>query len=48
MDRENWTKAGTFQWDKNGDVKIFNFKYAPTARYIKLNVTEGVGDYRCV
>ena len=45
MDRENWTKAGTFQWDKNGDVKIFNFKDAPTARYIKLNVTEGVGDY---
>lgn len=45
MDRENWTKAGTFQWDKNGEVKIFNFKDAPTARYIKLNVTEGVGDY---
>lgn len=45
MDRENWTKAGTFQWDKNGEVKIFNFKDVPTARYIKLNVTEGVGDY---
>lgn len=26
-------------------MKIFNFKDAPTARYIKLNVTEGVGDY---
>lgn len=45
MDRENWTKAGTFQWDKNGDVKIFGFKDAPTARYIKLHVTESAGDY---
>lgn len=45
MDKENWTKAGTFQWDKNNEVKIFGFKDAPTARYIKLNITEGVGGY---
>lgn len=45
MDKENWTQAGTFQWDKNSDMKIFNFKDAPTARYVKLHVTEGVGDY---
>lgn len=45
MDKDNWVKAGTFQWDKNGEVKIFGFKDAPTARYIKLNVTEAVGDY---
>lgn len=45
MDKETWTKAGTFQWDKNNEVKIFGFKDAPTARYIKLNITEGVGGY---
>ena len=45
MDKENWTKAGTFQWDKDNEVKIFGFKDAPTARYIKLNITEGVGGY---
>lgn len=45
MDREHWTKAGSFQWDKNNEVKVFEFKDAPTVRYIKLNVTEGVGDY---
>ncbi len=45
MDRESWTKAGAFQWGKNGGVKIFRFKDAPAARYIKLIVTESVGDY---
>ena len=40
MDRENWTKAGTFQWDKNGDVKIFNFKDAPTARLSLIHISE--------
>lgn len=45
MDREHWKKAGSFQWAKNNEVKVFDFKETPTARYIKLNVTEGVGDY---
>lgn len=45
MDKANWTEAGSFDWQRNGDVKIFNFDNRPTARYIKLNLTEGVGNY---
>lgn len=45
MDKENWIKAGSFTWDKNNEVKVFTFKDAPTARYIKLNVTEAVGNF---
>lgn len=44
-DKENWTEAGPFEWQRNGDVKIFAFKQHPSARYIKLSVTEGVGNY---
>lgn len=45
MDRENWTEAGAFEWAKDKEVKIFEFKDAPTARFIKFSVTEGVGGY---
>lgn len=44
MDKSNWTEAGTFDW-KGGDVKTFEFGDKPTARYIKLAVTAGVGNY---
>ena len=45
MDKENWTEAGAFEWQRNGDVKVFTFTERPNARYIKLNVTAGVGNY---
>lgn len=45
MNKEQWTEAGTFEWQRNDDVKIFNFTSHPTARYIKLSVTETVGNY---
>lgn len=45
MDKENWTPVDSFRFERNGDVKIFEFKDKPKARYIKLNVTEGVGNY---
>ena len=45
MDKENWTEAGAFEWQRNGDVKVFTFTERPSARYIKLNVTAGVGNY---
>lgn len=38
-------KAGSFDWPKNGDTKVFNFTNHPTARYLKLSVTEAAGDY---
>lgn len=45
MDKENWTEADPFEWAKDGELKIFNFKNHPTARYIKIAVTNGVGGY---
>ncbi|HWJ27447.1 MAG TPA: discoidin domain-containing protein, partial [Flavisolibacter sp.] len=45
MDKLNWTEAGAFEWAKNGDVKEFAFTGHPTARYIKISVTDGVGGF---
>ncbi|GHU89911.1 alpha-xylosidase [Bacteroidia bacterium] len=45
MDKEIWTEAGTFEWIRNNEVKIFGFAQAPTVRYIKLTVTDAVGGY---
>ena len=44
MDKSEWTEAGTFQWE-GGEPKTFTFEARPTARYIKLSVTEAVGDF---
>ncbi|MGM9759260.1 MAG: TIM-barrel domain-containing protein, partial [Parabacteroides sp.] len=45
LDKEHWTEAGDFEWQRNGDVNVFTFADQPTARYIKLSVTEAVGNY---
>lgn len=45
LDKEHWTEAGTFEWERNGEVKAFHFTDRPSARYIKLSVTDGVGNY---
>jgi hypothetical protein len=45
MDKEHWTEAGNFDWKRDGDTKVFTFEGHPTARYIKLHITEGVGNY---
>ncbi len=44
-DKTTWTEAGVFEWTKNDQVKEFNFPDQPTARYIKLSITEGVGNF---
>ena len=44
MDKSEWVEAGTFDW-QGGDTKTFIFGNHPTARYIKLVVTEAVGDF---
>lgn len=44
-DKTNWTEVGTVEWAKDNETKIFTFKDQPTARYIKLSVTEAVGNY---
>lgn len=45
MDKENWTEAGAFEWKRDNEVKVFTFDQAPTARYIKMSITEAVGNY---
>lgn len=45
FDKENWTEAGAFEWAKDNETKIFAFDGQPTARYIKLSITEAVGNY---
>ncbi|WP_199117381.1 TIM-barrel domain-containing protein [Pedobacter sp. ASV28] len=44
-DKQNWTAAGEVTWPKNDKVKEFIFASHPTARYIKIAVTKGVGDF---
>jgi len=45
LDKEHWTPADSFVWERNGDVKEFVFASRPQARYVKMSVTEGVGNY---
>lgn len=45
MDKENWIEAGTFDWARDNEVKVFTFTNHPTARYIKLSVTSALGGY---
>lgn len=44
-DKENWTPAGNFTWANTDEVKVFNFPTHPSARYLKMAVTEGVGGF---
>jgi alpha-glucosidase (family GH31 glycosyl hydrolase) len=44
-DKENWTEAGTFDWKRNAEVKLFDFAGHPSARYIKISVAEGFGGF---
>ena len=45
MDKEVWTEVDSFVWAKDNEMKVFEFTKRPTARYIKMTVTEGVGGY---
>lgn len=45
MDRKDWTNAGNFEWKRDAEVKEFVFAEHPQARYIRISVTEAVGNY---
>lgn len=45
MDREAWTEVGPFEWQRNGETKVFSFPDAPTARYIRVSVSAATGNY---
>ncbi|MGV8814504.1 MAG: discoidin domain-containing protein, partial [Gelidibacter sp.] len=44
-DRNEWTEAGTFDWEKNDKIKTFEFNTHPTVRYVKLAVDQAVGNF---
>ena len=43
--KETWSEPVEINWARNGEMKVFNFEGNPNARYIKMYVTEGVGNY---
>ncbi len=43
--KEQWSKPVEVEWELTPDVKVFEFEGNPKARYIKINVTEGVGNF---
>ena len=44
-DKTNWTEVGEFDWKRNSDMKVFEFKDKPTMRYIKMEISQAVGNY---
>lgn len=44
-DKQHWTKAGEFSWERDGKTKVFEFKDKPTAGYVKISVDKAVGKY---
>lgn len=45
MDRKTWTEVATFDWERNNETKVLEFPDRPTARYVRLHVTEAVGGF---
>lgn len=45
LDKIHWTEVDSFSWERNGEVKQFVFADQPQARYVRINVTDGVGNY---
>lgn len=40
-----WKPAGDFKWERNNDPKTFEFAGQPRVRYIRINVSNSVGNY---
>ncbi len=45
LNQKEWKKAGSFTWKANNTTKEFIFKQPVKARYVKLKITAGVGNY---
>lgn len=45
LDKEHWTPAGTFDWERTPDTKVFEFTEKPLARYIKVSVDSAFRDF---
>lgn len=45
LDGHNWSQPQSFTWERSADVKQFAFPSQPQARFIKLHIDKGVGNY---
>ena len=43
--KETWSEPVAFEWARTPDVKVFTFDGNPKARYIKISVSEAVGNF---
>ena len=43
--KETWSEPVAINWARTPDTKVFTFEGNPKARYIKINVTEAVGNF---
>ena len=44
-DRQNWSQPVAFEWAKDNSRKTFTFDGHPTARYLRLDITEAAGNF---
>ncbi|MBS9768309.1 MAG: DUF5110 domain-containing protein [Flavobacteriaceae bacterium] len=44
-DKMKWKKVGDFAWERDTNTKVFKFKNQPTARFVKIKVSKGVGNF---
>ena len=45
MNGKDWTPAGAFEWERDGQTKVFTFDGGPRARYIRIAVSDAVNNY---
>ena len=45
MDKSTWQEETAFDWARDGEVKAFAFGSHPTARYLRIHVSEAVGNF---
>ncbi len=45
MDRQNWTELCDFRWERSGEAREIVLDPKPTARYVRLRITDGVGGF---
>jgi alpha-glucosidase (family GH31 glycosyl hydrolase) len=45
IDKEKWQGTDSLSWARNGETKEYRFANHPSARYIKISVTDAVGGF---
>ena len=43
--KENWSEPVAVKWDRTPDTKVFTFDGNPKARFVKIHVSEAVGNF---